>query len=110
MLKRYQVLLPEWLGDYVEHLVDTYGLSFSEIIRSEICYSIPAGVASTYPDYKLGITTQEISKLSKKNTKDTIDRDEMHRTISKMYFETRKAVEFRLAKEKKNINKTKKTK
>ena len=110
MLKRYQVLLPDWLGEWVEHLVDTYDLSFSEIIRAEICYSVLAGTANLYPDYKLGLTVQEISKLSKKNAEEEMNRDEMLRTVSKMYFETRKAVEFRLDKERKNIKKNKKNK
>jgi hypothetical protein len=110
VLKRYQVLLPDWLGDWIEHLVDMYDLSFSEIIRAEICYSILAGTANLYPDHKLGLTVQEISKLSKKNATEEMNRDEMLKTISKMYFETRKAVEFRLAKERKNIKKNKKKK
>ncbi len=101
MLKRYQVLLPEWLEDYIKHLVDKYDMSFSEVIRAEICYSILCGVASVYPDYKLGITAQEISNLSKNYVQGKMERDEMHRILSKIYFETRKAVEFRLAKEKK---------
>lgn len=101
MLKRYQVLLPEWLGEWVEHLVDTYDLSFSEIIRAEICYSILAGTANLYPDHKLGLTVQELSKQAKNNAEEEMNRDEMLRTISKMYFETRKAVEFRLGEEKK---------
>ncbi len=37
MLKRYQVLLPDWLEDYVKLLADKYDLSFSEIIRTIIC-------------------------------------------------------------------------
>ena len=97
MLKRYQVLLPDWLGDYVEHLVDILDLSFSEIIRAEICYSVLAGVAFTNPDYKLGITPGEISKTAGNYVEGKLSREELHKTISKFYFETRKAVEFRLA-------------
>ena len=93
MLKRYQVLLPDWLEDYIKHLVDKYDMSFSEVIRAEICYSILAGVASVYPDYKLGITAQEISKLSKNYTQDKMERDEIPRLLylyihSKLYQQT----------------------
>lgn len=105
MLKRYQVLLPDWLEDYIKHLVEKYDMSFSEVIRAEICYSILSGVASVYPDYKLGITIQEITKLSKNYNQDKMERDEMHRILSKIYFETRKAVEFRLAEDKKQKKK-----
>jgi hypothetical protein len=108
VLKRYQVLLPDWLEEYIKHLVDKYDMSFSEVIRAEICYSILSGVASVYPDYKVGIAAQEISKLSKNYIQDKIERDEMHRILSKIYFETRKAVEFMLAEDKKKKKKTKK--
>lgn len=40
MLKRYQVLLPDWMEEYIKYLVDKYDLSFSEVIRGEICIAI----------------------------------------------------------------------
>jgi len=30
MLKRYQVLLPDWMEDNIKYYIDKYGLSFSE--------------------------------------------------------------------------------
>ena len=110
MLKRYQVLLPDWLGEYVEHLVGKYDLSFSEIIRTEICCAVLAAMTHLYPEYKPGITHEEISLLMKNEAQKSMERDEVHRILSKIYFETRKAVEFRLDKERKNIKKTKKKK
>ncbi len=101
MLKRYQVLLPDWLEDYTRHLADRYKLSFSEIIRIQICFSILSAVSSFYPDYKPGASIQEISKLAKENIESNLGREELERLISKLYFETRKAVEYRLKKEKK---------
>lgn len=101
MLKNYQVLLPDWLEGYIQYLADRYDLSFSEIIRSEMCFSIPVTMPSIYPEFKPGITVQELFKLRKEYSQDIKEREEMHRLMSKLYFETRKAVEYRLAKEKK---------
>lgn len=105
MLKRYQVLLPDWLEEYTMHLADKYNLSFSEIIRIQICYSILSAVSAFYPDYKPGTTIQEISKLALENIESDLGREELDRVKSKLYFEARKAVEFRLNKEKKKKKK-----
>jgi len=104
MLKRYQVLLQEWLEDYIKHIVEKYDLSFSEVIRLELCFSILSSSAYHYPEFKLGITPQEILKSAKKEAQSGMDREKIHRILSKIYFETRKAAEFRLSQEKNQEN------
>ena len=101
MLKRYQVLLPDWLGDYVKILVDKYDLSFSEIIRVEICMAILSSVSEIFPEYKLGITPKEIYTQIRKQAEQEMEREDAYRILSKIYFETRKAIEYRLTQEKK---------
>jgi len=105
VLNRYQVLIPDWLEEYIENLVETFDLSFSEIIRLLICFSILYLIPTLYPEYKPGFSVQEIFKQRKEFALDKLPEDEAHRTISKIYFEARKAVEFRLSKEKKQKKK-----
>ena len=100
MLKRYQVLLPDWLGDYVKKLVDKYDLSFSEVIRVEICMAILSAVTEIFPEYKLGITPKEIYTQIRKQAEKEMEREDAYRILSKIYFETRKAIEYRSSKEK----------
>jgi len=100
MLKRYQVLLPDWLGDYIKILVDKYDLSFSEVIRVEICMAILNSTPSLYPEYKPGITSKEIYRMQKEEAQEDMEREDTHSILSKIYFEARKAIEHRLAKEK----------
>jgi len=87
MLKRYQVLLPDWLEEYTMHLADRYNLSFSEIIRIQICFSTLSSVSSFYPEYKPSTTIQEISKLAKEIIESNLGREELNKLISKLYFE-----------------------
>lgn len=101
VLKRYQVLLPDWLEDYIKHLVDAFDLSFSEVIRAEICCTVLATVPALYPEYKPGFKHQDILDMIKKNFGIDLEREETHRLLSKIYFEARKAAEYRLEKEKK---------
>jgi len=101
MLKRYQVLLPEWLDEYIEDLVDKYDMSFSEVIRVQICGWILTTVSNLYPEYKPGIKLEDIFTMIKNDAQIRMEREDVHRMLSKIYFETRKAVEYRLAKEKK---------
>ena len=105
MLKRYQVLLPNWLEDYVKLLVDKYDLSFSEVIRTMICNWILATVPSLYPELKLGITPKDIHELIKAEAQADMKREDIHRWLSKIYFESRKAAEYRMAQEKKQKKK-----
>lgn len=105
MLKRYQVLLPDWLEDYIKYLVDKYNLSFSEVIRTEICTSIIYKISKLYPNYKLGLMPEEILDMDKKDDQKNMERGEGHRMLSKIYFETRKATEHRFNEEKKRKKK-----
>jgi len=98
VLKRYQVLLPDWLGDYIKLLVEKYDLSFSEVIRVEICMAILNSTPSLCPGYKPGITSKEIYRLMKEEAQEDMEREDTHSILSKIYFETRKAIEYRLAK------------
>ena len=100
MLKRYQVLLPDWLEDYIQYGANKHDLSFSEIIRLEICLSILLTTTCIYPEFKPGITPEEICSTEKNHNKSKVDINGTHRIISKIYFEARKAVEYRLDKEK----------
>ena len=105
MLKRYQVLLPEWLEENIKHIADEYDLSFSEIVRGEICFATLTALMYLYPEYKAGITTEEILNRFKDQTQSKLEREDLHRILSKIYFETRKAVEYRIAQEKKKTKK-----
>ncbi len=101
MLRRYQVLLPDWLEDYIKFVADRYDLSFSEAIRMELCISILNMIPQVFPEHKPNISGKDISNYVKHNAEQEMEKEEHHRLMSKVYFEARKAVEFRLNKEKK---------
>ncbi len=99
VLKKYQVLIPEWLEDYIKFLAEKYDLSFSEIIRAELCFSILNTVTHFFPDYKSSLKPQEILAMMKDKFMNDLEREEIYRILSKLYFETRKAIEHRLSEE-----------
>ena len=98
MLKKYQVLIPDWLEDYIKYLAEEYDLSFSEILRLEICFSIICTVTHFFPDFQSNLKPQDILELMREKLEDDSEREELHRILSKIYFEGRKAVEHRLSK------------
>jgi len=105
LLKRYQVLLPDWLEDYVKYLTEKYDLSFSEVIRAEVCGSILSSVSKLFPDYKPGLTLGDIFQKIKRDKFEKLKREDIHRILSTLYFEARKAAEFRMKQEKKQVKK-----
>ncbi len=101
MLKRYQVLLPDWMEDNIKYYIDLYGLSFSEGIRAELCSAIIATVQLQFPEYKPDTTLEDIIDKLKRIRNSKIKKEEIKQILSKVYFEARKASEYRHSKEKK---------
>jgi len=97
-MKPYQVLLPHWLERHIRNRVDVLDLSFSEVIRLQICLATLALQYEIFPEYKTGLTFKQISKSIKKVTDSEFERDEILRLCSEIYFETRKALEYRYKK------------
>lgn len=99
--KRYQVLLSDWMEDYMKFIAERYDMNFSSAIRVHMCLGMLYAISNVEPNYKIDVPKDELLKLSKKASKDDLQEEEIHQLLSKIIFETRKAVEFRLAKEKK---------
>ena len=94
MLKRYQVMLEDWQQEYVENLAETYDLAISEVIRLEVCAAIISSVSALYPDYKPGFDMGEIVKEAV-SYGESASSEDFHKLVSKIYFEARKAAEYR---------------
>lgn len=97
MQKRYQVFLDDWLADYVRYLCREYDVSFSEVVR--IILSVSAGfmVSGIHKKFEYGLDQLKLFKVAKDRNS-----EEMHKLISKIYFEARKAVEFKLSNQRSN--------
>lgn len=102
MQKRYQVLIPEWLEDYIKLGVKKFGVSFSELLRLEICLSVISTIKTLYPAYKTTFSVQEVLQAAQRYAKGKVNKEEMDKLISKVYFEARKAIEFRLSMERRD--------
>jgi len=99
-MNSYQVLLPQWLEKHVRKRANLLDLSFSEVIRLQICISILAFQNIRFPEYKTDLSLKYISNSYKKIAESDIERDEILHFCSEMYFETRKALEYRDKKDK----------
>ena len=95
MLKRYQVLLPDWLEEYIKIGVESYGFSFSEIIRLQICFSILTQIPEIHPEYSPKVSVKDILKTIHSASIDHVDKKSFDSFVSQIYFETRKAIEYR---------------
>ncbi|MFC2163774.1 hypothetical protein ACFLT2_02110 [Acidobacteriota bacterium] len=98
MLKRYQVLLPEWLEDYLKWGVERSKVSFSEIIRLEVCLGVLATIEELHPEYKPGLALKDILSAIKSFAQQKPRKDKVSNFLSTIYFETRKAIEYRYSK------------
>ncbi len=94
MLKKYQVLLPDWLEEHVKFLAMKYDLSFSEIIRGELCYTTLSAIMHRYPEYKPKLSPEKIMELFQEHDYADSEETEIYRIMTDIYFETRKALEY----------------
>ena len=101
MPKKFQVILPDWMADYFEITAETYELTISEVLRLEICFGILSATQQLFPEYKLKALLADLFKQARDIKPNDIDREQLHRNLSQILFETRKAVEFRMKKLKK---------
>lgn len=100
MLERYQVLLSDWLAVHLKNISKKYDISFSEAIRIALSLQIPKLVSIAYPKCKYTVDDKKLVKTIKKASQDESSREELHKLLSDIYFEGRKAVEFWTAEEK----------
>jgi hypothetical protein len=94
MLKRCQVLFEDWQMEFLNHIADSYDISFSEAVRVSISYGFICAISNLHQEFKPGID----KKIVEKAANGELAEDEIHKHLSKLYFETRKAVEYRIAK------------
>ena len=100
MYKRFQVLLTDWQAEYAKFIAERYDLSFSEAIRAVFSVGSLRLISAVQPEYTAQISKKHLSDITKKAIDPSRDA-EKHRFLSKLYFETRKAIEHRLTQVKK---------
>lgn len=97
MLKRCQVLLANWQTNFLKIISERYDFSFSEATRLMLSIGYLFSVSAVYPKYKHKVNKKLLDKLTNLNTTE----EERYNILSTIYFEARKAGEFRLANVKK---------
>ena len=98
MLKRCQVLLEDWQENFIRNVAERHDQSFSEIIRLFLSEGFLYIVPILHPEYKPRITAKDLIGITKKAGNPNTLIEERHKIISKLYFEARKAAEYRLIK------------
>ncbi len=94
MLKRYQVLLDDWLADFIKERAEKHDASFSEVIRIALCVYYGGITSEFYPEYEYEFTLKKMASCLKKFAALDMSEDVIHKMISDIYFETRKALEY----------------
>ena len=66
MLKRYQVLLTEWLAEYAQFVSEEFDVSFSESVRILMCIGAVQAIKELSPRYKTRMTVRNVVAAIKK--------------------------------------------
>ncbi len=103
MLKRCQILLEDWQEEYLKNVSERYDLSFSEVIRIGLSEALLYIISLLQPEHKSKLTEKQFRDMIIKLGKNDIPAYERHKIIGTIYFEARKATEYRQSKIKKKI-------
>lgn len=98
MLKRCQVLLEDWQLEYIKNAAERYDYSLSEVLRIFLSEGFLCVITALHPEYKPNITKKYFVEMARKAANHNTSLEEKHKSISKIYFEARKAAEYRLKK------------
>jgi hypothetical protein len=98
MLKRCQILLADWQEEYIKNTAERHDISYSEVVRIFLSEGFLYIIPLVHPEYKSGITGRQLADMTRKSADPDIPIEEQHRLIGKLYFEARKAVEYRMNK------------
>jgi hypothetical protein len=101
MSKKFQVVLPDWMEEYLEAVADRYDLTISELLRLELSLAFICFVNHYFPEYK-GPSFEELGIPIAKEAPalENLDRERMHKVLSRFYFEARKSTDYHMKKEK----------
>ncbi|NIM59891.1 MAG: hypothetical protein GTO16_13285 [Candidatus Aminicenantes bacterium] len=105
MLRRYQVLLGDWIEDYIKYVIEKYDISSSSVIRIHMALGIIFIRTIINPEYKLNFGNKEFQESANRASRGELDEAEVHKFMSRILFEARKVVESRLAEVAKQKNK-----
>jgi uncharacterized alpha/beta hydrolase family protein len=99
MVEKFQVLLPEWLADYIHYLAEKYDMKISEVIRIQVSAAALTMAKHLYPEFETDIEMDLVITTMAEHAKKH-DKERVERVVSKLLFETRKAIEYRIEKDK----------
>ena len=94
MLKRYQILLDEWIADFAKTRSDRFDMSFSENVRLALCIYYGTMISELYPDFKFKYTLDKVTPVIHKYSGTEESEEKKHKLISEIYYEARKAMEY----------------
>ena len=98
VLKRFQILLPEWQEEYLRYISKKQNYSFSETVRIVLAEGILYMIPLLSPEYKTGTSKTKLAKILKEVAKLDSTKKQRNKFRSIIYFEARKAIDYRLSK------------
>jgi len=100
MLNRYQIMLNNWLSDYLKIIAKKYKSNLSEMVRISLCLSI-GRLISQYCKCDFNFNEKKLLEMMKKFPPSKQEAKARKALINNLYFECRKIIDCHLEKLKK---------
>ena len=92
-LRRKQVMISDWLDDYMQELSKIYDVSYSEIVRAMLSYAFGSTVSQVHPEYKFSIDAERMANAAIERNDGKIDIEANRKLLADIYYEARQLIE-----------------
>jgi hypothetical protein len=96
MLRRKQVMISDWLDDFVQYTAQKYDISYSEVLRLGTAYFLADVLSKADPKYKMKVTSKEISKVVYDGLEQCGDVEVTRKLIADIYHESKRILQARI--------------
>ena len=93
MLKRKQILLPDWLDDYIKEISSAYNVSYSEVVRVMLSFSFGQVAAKLYPQYEFSIDVDRMIASSREHNNGEVNVEDNRKLRADIYYEAKKIID-----------------
>lgn len=93
MLRRKQIMMSDWLDDFIQEICKKYNVSYSEAVRVMLSYGFAQVLCKIYPEYNFSIDADRMASASRELNDGKIDIEANQKLTADIYFEARRILD-----------------
>jgi hypothetical protein len=94
MLIRKQIMMSDWLDDYLNELSEVLHISYAELVRVVLCFGLCETLKETNPDYQMSVDVKKMAQVGHDSLLSTdLHREQVKQLIGNIYYDSRRILD-----------------